>query len=238
GFHEVFVESPAHDEHLPNMHLTHLKHSLKAQVERILAFYSDPHIRYVQIFRNYRREAGASLSHPHSQIIATDHVPRNVMEEVNSSREYFKKEGKCPLCDVIKIESGGQRFIYDDGDFIVLAPWASIQPFEFWILPKRHSADFTKISDGELENFTKILRLSLSSLSGSLGDPPYNYVFHTAPKGLEDVDDFYHWHFELYPKLATWAGFEIGTGMYINVTPPEAAAETLKAKIMEVYSHK
>ena len=132
----------------------------------------------------------------------------------------------------MKTESEGPRLIYDSKHFVVLAPWASIQPFEFWIIPKRHSADFMKIDDEELEDFSKTLNLSLKALSNLLGDPPYNYVLHTAPKGIEEVNKFYHWHLEVYPKLAIWAGFEIGTGMYINVTPPEIAAETLKAEIV------
>ena len=231
GFHEVIVESPVHDEQPSKMRLKQLKYSLMAQIERAAAFYRDPSIRYVQIFRNYRREAGASLSHPHSQIIATEHIPKILTEEVKSSKTYMEKEGRCIFCDIIEVEKESSRLIYESKHFVALAPWASIQPFEFWILPKKHSANLLKITDEELDELSRILKAGLRALSEVLGDPPYNYVFHTAPKYPRGIEKFYHWHLEVYPKLAVWAGFEIGTGMYINVTPPEVAAESLKAEI-------
>ena len=235
GFHEVVVESPIHNEQPSNMRLKQLKYSLMAQIERVSTFYRYPSVRYVQMFRNYRREAGASLSHPHSQIIATEHIPRILREEVESSNKYMEREGRCIFCDIIELEKEGPRLIYESGYFVALAPWASIQPFEFWILPKKHSASLLEITSEELEDFSKILKTCLRSLSEALGDPPYNYVFHIAPKYPRGVGEFYHWHLEVYPKLAVWAGFEIGTGMYINVVPPEATAESLKAEI-EKYS--
>lgn len=230
GFHEVVVESSIHDEQPSKMRLKQLKYSLMAQIERAAAFYSIPSIRYVQIFRNYRREAGASLSHPHSQIIATEQIPKILTDEVESSMRYMREEGRCLFCDIIEVERESQRLIYENEHFIVLAPWASIQPFEFWILPKKHSANLLKTTDKELDELSRILKASLKALSETLRDPPYNYVFHTTPKHPE-VEESYHWHLEVYPKLAVWAGFEIGTGMYINVTPPEVAAEALKAEI-------
>ncbi|MCD6530322.1 galactose-1-phosphate uridylyltransferase [Candidatus Bathyarchaeota archaeon] len=235
GFHEVVVESPIHDEQPSNMHLKQLKYSLMAQIERATAFYKNPSIRYVQIFRNYRREAGASLSHPHSQIIAVEHVPRILREEVEASERYMEREGRCIFCDIIDLEKEGARLIYESRYFVALAPWASIQPFEFWILPKNHSARLLEITGQELEDLSRILNTCLRGLSEALGDPPYNYVFHTAPKYPGEIDEFYHWHLEVYPKLAVWAGFEIGTGTYINVVPPEAAAEALKSAV-EKYS--
>lgn len=128
---------------------------------------------------------------------------------------------------MIAEEAKGARLIYEGESFITIAPWASALPFEFWILPKHHESDLMNITDHEKHDLARTLRKSLGGLAEILNDPPYNYGFHTSPR-TSRANEFYHWHLEVYPKLSIWAGFELSTGVYINVTPPEMAAEALR----------
>jgi UDPglucose--hexose-1-phosphate uridylyltransferase len=230
GFHEIVVESPIHDEHPHNARLKQLELAFDACLDVTKRFYSDEKIEYAQIFRNHRREAGASLSHCHTQIIAMPIIPTLVKEEFEQSRKYYEKKNECLYCKIVADEKNSPRLIYEGESFIVVAPWASIHPFEFWIIPKNHESDLLNITNQVKEDFTKTLRLSLGGLARILNDPPYNYGFHTSPKSSKD-NRFYHWHLEVYPKLSTWAGFEVSTNVYINITPPKIAANTLRESL-------
>jgi UDPglucose--hexose-1-phosphate uridylyltransferase len=227
GFHEIVVESPNHREHPGIARLDQLRLAFDAQLDLLKRFYCDKRVKYVQIFRNHGREAGASLSHTHTQIMALPLVPRLIMDEVKSAEHYFKDRGRCAFCKIIEEEKEGPRLIFESASFFAFAPWASIHPFEFWILPKRHESSLLEIHDSEKKDFVKTLRVSLGALRKLLHDPPYNYGFHIAPNSSEE-DKGYHWHLEVYPKLATWAGFELSSGMYINTASPEMVAETLQ----------
>lgn len=229
GYHEIIVESPNHGEHPGQARVKQLQLSIEAALTLMRRFLEDDRIRYVQLFRNHRKEAGASLSHAHSQIIALDHVPKNVSEELEGFERRKKAGGGCAYCEIIEREWGSPREVFESDDFFVLAPWASITPFELLILPKRHEADLSKVRGREVADLAKTLRSTLGGMSRLLGDPPYNYGFHTAPKDLDGSD--YHWHLEVYPKLSVWAGFELSTGVYINVTPPEVAAKSLREPV-------
>lgn len=230
GFHEIVVESPDHDEHPHIARLKQLGFVFDACLDLSKEFYSSENIEYVQIFRNHRKEAGASLSHAHTQIIATPVIPPTIKEEFDKSKEYHEEEKECIYCRIIADERRGSRLIYEGESFIVIAPWASVHPFEFWILPKHHESDLFNVTDLEKLDFTKTLRVSLGGLARILNDPPYNYGFHSSPKSNRE-NEFYHWHLEVYPKLSTWAGFELSTGIYLNVTPPEIAAENLRESL-------
>jgi UDPglucose--hexose-1-phosphate uridylyltransferase len=186
----------------------------------------DERVRYAQFFRNHRREAGASLSHAHSQIISLNQIPQLITEELEGFDDYAADGEKCVLCKVLEEEKDSARAILETDSFLVLAPWASITPFELLIVPKHHQTDFTRIDEYELRALARTMRYSLGALARLLGDPPYNYGFHTAPKGLGSR--IYHWHLEVLPKLTSWAGFELSTGVYINMTPPEVAAASLR----------
>lgn len=186
-------------------------------------------MKYVSIFRNQGVEAGASLSHAHSQIIATPFVPKTVEEEMKSSRKYWAEDRECIFCRILKKERKGPRFILEDSSFVVFAPWASINPMEFWILPKKHDATLLDMSRSEVKSLADTLKNCLCGLKKLVNDPPYNYGFHLAIN--KDANEYYHWHLEVYPKLAIWAGFEKSTGIYINTVTPEAAAESLKKTI-------
>ncbi|MEM2320493.1 MAG: DUF4921 family protein [Candidatus Bathyarchaeia archaeon] len=222
GHHEVLVESPNHDEHPGVAKISQLIHAINALIDRVSFFMIKDYVKYVSIFRNHGASAGASLSHAHMQIIAMPMVPRIVSEELAAGGRYYEDNGRCIFCDIISEERRTERLIYENNDFIVFAPWASINPFEFWIFPKRHQSSILDIADNEIRGFAEALRLSLGGLRRLLNDPPYNLGFHMVPA------EYYHWHVEVYPALSIWAGFEKSTGVYINVVPPEEAAGHLR----------
>jgi UDPglucose--hexose-1-phosphate uridylyltransferase len=229
GHHEVLVESPTHDEQPSVAALPQLVNIITAYKDRLREMSQKPYVKYVQIFRNYGLEAGASLSHAHSQIIATPFVPTIVNEEMETSKSYFIQNQKCVFCELIKKESDKPRQILDSKHFFVFAPYASINPMEFWIFPKRHSANPLDLSEEETIAFAETLKSTLGALKNLVNDPPYNYGIHLAIN--KDASDYYHWHLEVYPRLSIWAGFEKSTGTYINTITPETAAAELKKLI-------
>jgi len=226
GHHEVLVESPIHDNHPSDAPLPQLVHLINAYKDRLRTLSQQPYVGYVQIFRNHGLEAGASLSHAHSQIIATPFVPAIPDEELSASKSYFTQHGSCVFCDLIKAELLTQRLILDSPHFTVFAPYASVQPLSFWIVPKRHASNFLELTQDETEAFALTLKTTLKALKNLVNDPPYNYGIHLSID--HEAQEYYHWHLEVYPALAIWAGFEKSTGMYINTVTPETAAAELK----------
>jgi len=226
GHHEVLVESPIHDEHPSDAKIPQLVHTINAYVDRLRELSAKPYVQYVSIFRNQGLEAGASLSHAHSQIIATPFTPKIVEEELKASRKFWEQNEKCVFCDIVKKERKGPRLILENSRFVVFAPYASVHPLEFWIVPKEHKATFLDLTQTEVKTLAETLRTCLSGLKQLANDPPYNYGFHLAIN--KNAHEYYHWHLEVYPKLAIWAGFEKSTGMYINTVTPEAAAKSLQ----------
>ena len=229
GAHEVIVESPHHDENPSDAELPQLELLIQAYIDRIKELGDKPYVKYVSVFRNYGQEAGSSLSHTHSQIIAMPIVPSVIQAELGASKSYFKGKGKCIFCDIIEQEAKGPRLIFENSDFIVFAPYASISPMAFWIVPKKHAANLLSLNSTEITSFAKTLKASLKALKDVVNDPPYNFGFHISID--KTAEEFYHWHLEVYPKLSIWAGFEISTGTYINTVTPETAAESLKKTI-------
>lgn len=229
GHHEVLVESPVHEAHIADARLPQLVFMISAYVDRLRELLSKPYVRYVSVFRNHGLEAGASLSHAHSQIIATPMLPTIIREESKASKVYWKKAKRCVFCDVIEKERKGSRHVLENRDFAVFTPYASINPLEFWIVPKKHRPTLVALPKREIEALAETMKTCFSGLKKLVNDPPYNYGFHIAPKN--DEDKHYHWHLEVYPKLAIWAGFEKSTGMYINTVTPERAAESLRTAI-------
>jgi UDPglucose--hexose-1-phosphate uridylyltransferase len=225
GHHEVLVESPKHDDHLGVASVPQVTHVVNAYIDRLRELSSKPYVTYVSIFRNHGLEAGASLSHAHSQIMATPLLPKIVEEELKTSRELFQKKETCAFCDILQKEEQGPRLIWKNQHFTVLAPWASTNPFEFWVFPQKHQCCLLDLSAEEGEALARTLRVSLGGLRTLLDDPPYNFGFHQITTGACDC---YHWHLEVYPRLSIWAGFEKSTGMYINVVSPEDAAQSLR----------
>jgi UDPglucose--hexose-1-phosphate uridylyltransferase len=228
GHHEVVVESPNHNDHPSNASLAQLVNVINAYKDRLAELALKPYVKYVQIFRNQGLEAGASLSHPHSQIIAMGFTPKLAQDEIFESKKHWDKNKECVFCSFSQSEAKTDRLVLENEHFVVLAPYASVHPMEFWVIPKRHSANLLKITDSETFALAEVMKACFKALKELVNNPPYNYGFHMSLK--EDEKDFYHWHLEVYPRLATWAGFEKTTGVYINTVSPEiAAAEFRKA---------
>jgi len=224
GHHEVVVESPVHNEYPADAGLPQLELLISAYVDRFQTLSAKPYVKYISVFRNHGIEAGASLSHAHSQIIATPMVPAVIEEEQQAARSYKQKTGRCIFCDLIRREQSGPRQITENSEFAVFAPYASINPMEFWVFPKRHTSNIADLTPTEAKSLAETLIATLGALKTVLNDPPYNYGIHQTLA----QDGSYHWHLEVYPKLATWAGFEKSTGIYINTVTPEEAAQSLK----------
>ena len=231
GHHEVLIESPNHDEHPGVARISQLIHVINAYLDRLKALSSKTYVRYISIFRNHGREAGASLSHAHTQIIAAPFVPTILEEELGACTKRWKENEECAFCEILRKERDSPRFIWENKSFLAFAPWASMNPLEFWIAPKRHQSTLMGISDGEVEDLAEVLRLSFGGLKSLLNDPPYNFGFHLSPS--REHQECYHWHLEVYPKLAIWAGFEKSSGVYINTVQPEDAAADLRDAILE-----
>jgi len=229
GHHEVLIESPRHDEHPGVARVSQLVHLINAYVDRLNDLSAKPYVKYVEIFRNHGLDAGASLSHAHTQIIATPFVPVIVDEELGACRRFWKKTRKCLFCDILRKEKDSPRFIWENDSFFVFAPWASVHPLEFWIFPKEHRSTLLDVSKAEINSLAKAFRACFGGLNSLLNDPSYNFGFHMA--STREAHDYYHWHLEVYPRLAIWAGFEKSTGMFINVVPPEDAAAELKGAV-------
>ncbi len=238
GAHEVVIESPDHNLHLPDQPLEHLERIIRAYQSRLKDLMNDPRFRYVLIFKNHGVTAGASLSHPHTQIIATPITPRTISMELNSARDHYVRKERCLFCDIIRQElKDGTRVISQNEDFVAICPYASRFPFEVFIAPLVHHHTFVNISEGQIKSLSQILKDVLTRLKVSLNDPPYNFVFHVAPNTKAKakrpgywttLEHDWHWHIEIMPRLTRVAGFEWGTGFYINPVPPEDAARYLR----------
>jgi UDPglucose--hexose-1-phosphate uridylyltransferase len=215
----------------PTLPVGQIQQVLIAWRERMRDLQNDPRLRYVLVFKNHGSGAGATLEHSHSQIIATPIIPRMVREELDGARRYFELKERPVFSDIIDQETGeaqGRRVVSRTSRYIALAPFAPRFPFETWILPLARRAAYHTIEDaGEMLELAGILQDTLARLNAALDSPPYNLVLHTAP--LAEADNpYYHWHIEIMPKLTRVAGFEIGSGFYINPTPPEDAARYLR----------
>ena len=234
GAHEVVIESPDHDRMLADDDPAQIEEVLRAYRDRVIDLQRDTRFRYVIIFKNHGAEAGASLEHPHSQLIALPILPQSVQAELRGASEYFDLKERCIYCDIVAQESIDRRRIVDDNQlFITICPFAARFPFEMWIVPRVHCAHFEHASDGEYRALALALKSALGALKTSLGDPPFNYIIHSAPFG-DSASRHYHWHMEITPALTKVAGFEVGTGFHINPVPPEFAAAFLRDVITGV----
>src|SRR5476651_1338976 len=229
GAHEVIIETPDHDRPLALLSEGEIERVLWAFRERMLDLKRDFRLRYILVFKNHGAAAGATLAHPHSQLIALPIVPDFVRDEIEGARRHFAVKERCVFCDIVHDEiRDGRRLIEENADVVALAPYAPRFAFETWILPKRHGSRFEEAERGEYQGLARLLKSVLRRLDRALETPPYNLIIHTSPFS-EHVPDQYHWHVEIMPKLTRVAGFEWGTGFYINPTSPEEAAKVLRA---------
>jgi len=228
GAHEVIIETPEHVTSISDIPDEHVADIIKIYKERMLDLKKDKRFLSGMLFKNVGVASGASLEHTHSQLIILPTVPIRVKQEMDGSMEFFKYRGRCVYCDIIRQESEQkERVICEIDSFIAIAPYASRFPFEVWILPKQHQSHFEDISESDLWGIVKCLKTVLIKLESTLERPPYNYMIHTSPFNTNNIE-YYHWHIEITPRLTRVAGFEWGTGFYINPVLPEQAAKFLR----------
>lgn len=238
GAHEVIIENPDADWDMADATPEEMQLVLRAYLSRLNALKEDARYRSVTIFRNVGTAAGATLAHPHSQIIALPIVPKQVTEQLNAAQEYYARKGRCVFTDVIRQETAMSQRVVEDGEhFVVLSPFAARFPFELQIMPHRQLHDFGMINDEEVAALADVLSRSLRRIKKVLGAPAYNLMIHTAPtqpseignpRAWSTLDRDFLWHIDILPRLTKIAGFEWGTGFYINPVSPESATQFLK----------
>lgn len=228
GAHEVIIECPAHEVSLANLPEDNIRDVLWIYRDRLLDLKRDPRLVHGMLFKNVGPAAGASLEHTHSQLIVTPIVPISVWEEMTGALEFYNYRGRCIYCDMIEQELTGQkRVVLETERFTAFCPFASRFPFETWILPKSHSSHFEDLSREEAADLADALGRTLRRIEFALGSPSYNYIIHTAPFDHQALPH-YHWHIEIIPRVTRIAGFEWGSGFYINAVPPENAGAYLR----------
>lgn len=233
GAHEVIVETPDHYKDLADFSYGEMEEVVWQYLARSLDLRQDKRFKYILIFKNYGKVAGASLEHAHSQLIALPIVPKRVQEELDGASKYYEYKERCIFCDIIRQEKEEkERIIYEDDKILAFCPFISRFPYEVWILPKKHSSDFTSLQRDAVGSLARAMRDSLARIKKLLSDPPYNFIIHTSPLDGHDKED-YHWHIEIMPKLTKVAGFEWGSGFYINPVPPHIAAANLMSVNLE-----
>jgi UDPglucose--hexose-1-phosphate uridylyltransferase len=236
GAHEIIIETNQHIANMADIGEEQIAKVITCYIDRIVDLEKDQRFKYALVFKNYGWTAGGGrVKHSRSQLIATPVNPKRVKEELVGARRYYNYHERCIFCDLIKQElESKERVILDIDGFIAIAPFAARFPFEVWILPKKHSCDFTRLDMSMRFDLGRILKKVLMKIKKGLNDPPYNYILHTAPFRRpkigywKSIDYDYHWHIEIMPKLTRVAGFEWGTGFYICPLPPESAAQFLR----------
>jgi UDPglucose--hexose-1-phosphate uridylyltransferase len=228
GAHEVVIECPHRETNMAELSVDNIREVLWAYRDRLVDLKRDPRLVHGLIFKNKGAAAGASLEHSHSQLIVSSVVPITVWEEMAGSLEFYNFRGRCIYDDMIQQElANGSRIVLDTPGFVVFCPFASRFPFETWIVPKQHSSHYENIPRQGIEELGMVMKTVLCKLRTALDDPPYNYVLHSAPFDSTDLPH-YRWHIEIFPRLTRVAGFEWGSGFYINPVMPEEAAEFLR----------
>jgi UDPglucose--hexose-1-phosphate uridylyltransferase len=237
GAHEVIIETPVHNRVMPLMTDVEIERVLQAYQARVQALRTDPRVRYVLIFKNHGEQAGTSLEHPHSQLVATPIAPLQVRRTYEVAIGHYDDTGRCLYCDLVAAEvEAGVRLVRQTADFVVFHPFASHVPFETWIAPRRHQSSFGQVSRHELAALAPVLRETLRALYDALGNPDFNYIVHSAP--IEDESKHYYlWHIQILPRLTMIAGFELGSGMFITTMLPETSAAFMREMIGQEMTH-
>lgn len=228
GFHEVVVEHRRHDLSPALYSVDDLSTILCAYRQRYVQMRKDPRVEAIIIFKNHGESAGTSLVHPHSQITATPIVPTQIRHRMDEAIRYFDETGDCVFCTTLKRElEDGHRIIASTGSFVAFIPYAALSPFHLWIFPVRHCSSFDEIEEYELTDLAATLRAVLGKLHYGLNDPDYNFSIRSIP-AREGQREFFHWYLTIIPRIVRTAGFEIGSGMYINTAIPEESARFLR----------
>lgn len=233
GLHEVVIESPRHNADLAAMTTAERQAVVAMYRQRCAALLGEAWIETVVLFRNHGAAGGATLAHPHAQIIALGLVPPRLTAISEAGLNYFRKEGRCATCDELEVElAQRERIVDQNAHFLATVPYAAEHPFELWLVPKRHHASFTEAGDAELHDFSDLLGRSLQRIEAALQHPSYNFVIDSAPKS-EIAAPHLHWRLRIVPETVTWGGFELGTGLPINPSIPEDDAAVLRAVALQ-----
>ena len=228
GVHEVVIEHPRHDMTTALMPVEDVLDVLQAYRQRYADLRKDPRIEAVIIFKTHGEGAGTSLQHPHAQIAATPIVPTQIRRRLDEAIRFFDENGECVFCQTLRQElRARERIVYENESFVAFIPYAALSPFHLWIYPRRHMSAFDSVMNGELAHLARALRTVLAKLYHGLGDPDYNFSVRSIPLRSGQTD-YFHWYVAIVPRVTKTAGFEIGSGMYINTSLPEASAEFLR----------
>ncbi len=230
GIHEVVIDTPIHNRHPALMDDDEAEAVMRVYQQRYIELRQDPRINFIVIFKNYGEEAGTSLPHPHSQLVATPVPPALFRRKYEVAVENYDRTGTCLYCDICERElSERRRLVMETDSFVVFHPFASRSPFETCILPKQHRPSFAQVPPSELAELAHVLRSTLFGIYEKLGNPDFNYVIHSVPTD-EEESKYYVWHVEIVPRLTTVAGFEMGSGIYINIAVPEETAAFMRGE--------
>lgn len=231
GRHEVIIESPHHNHFMAFLSPQEISDLLTVYRNRFLNFYTDPRVKHVILYKNHGPEAGTSLEHPHSQIVGTPVIPGQVIQRLELAEKSMKETGKCLYCQTLAEEiSEKKRLVAETEHFVAFIPFASLSPYHVWIFPKVHSACFSTASAAAIADLGPLLVNILGKLYTALGNPSFNFVIRSLSPQKSDLP-YFHWYLAIVPRLSKAAGFELGTGMYINSSVPEHSAENLRAAV-------
>jgi UDPglucose--hexose-1-phosphate uridylyltransferase len=235
GANEIVIETPEHNKTPEDMGTEQIMRVFSIYRDRLSDLERDARLRYVFVYKNHGKGAGAFFSHPHSLVVATPIIPKRIKEELDGAKHYYAYKERCIFCDMMREEMRmGERVIYETRDFIAFSPYAPKFVFEFWILPKRHGCAYQDITPSEIEDLSLMMTTMIKKLRKVLNNPPYNYVIHTAPNRIPRKDHWhtlgedFHWHIEVMPRLIRMSGFEWGSGFYVLTTSPEEGAKYLR----------
>ena len=232
GSHEIVVEGTDHNKSMATMDQKQVEEIFLAYKARYAALKKDTRFENILIFKNHGREAGTSIRHPHSQIIAIPITPNHIRHYIEEAMRYFDDHGECVYCETLKKEKTQERVVMETENFIAFVPFAARSPFEIWVLPKKHYSSYECITEMETKELGYIMKQTLGKLYKGLKDPGYNFIILSAPCHEEDLE-YFHWYIQIIPRVAQVAGFELGTGIYINTVIPEEAAKFLRETIVE-----
>ena len=228
GQHEVIVESPDHSATLAQMDDAEVEQVVGVYLQRAQSVLEDSRVEHVTLFKNHGPAAGTSLEHPHAQLIGTPLIPHEVRDRLETALGFYDDTGRCIFCTTLEEEREEIiRIVEENEHFAAFVPFAALSPFHLWIYPKRHCASFLSLVEEEVPSLARLLRRTLRRLYDGLGDPDFNFVVRTTPKESEQVR-YYHWYLSIVPRLTRTAGFELGSGMFINTASPEESAQFLR----------
>jgi UDPglucose--hexose-1-phosphate uridylyltransferase len=237
GAHEVIIETPVHNLTMARYRVSQVEQVIEMYRSRHLELSEDPRIAHIIIFKNHGESAGTSLEHPHSQIVATPVVPTQVKNRMRCAREYYEENRQCVFCTMVAEEiKAKERIVSENEHFIALVPYASFSPFHMWILPRRHGSSFGQIGKEEIRGLAVILKETLARLYYGVGNPDYNFCIRTSPIH-ERGEEYFHWYIAIIPRINQIAGFEAGSGMFINTSLPEQCAQFLREVTIPPESH-